>query len=149
MHSITTFVDILVLSRLFTLATVPWVSITSLGSWKRKKTVSLLFKQCIRDFKMLRSLLQGSQFEIKVCGRRFQVSCHWYISLVVSFHLIGMFSWKGREWKIYCCGLELSSQPQIWKIRVVVCQTTSKKCILKCVLRMKHDFISLFNQSFV
>ena len=31
------------------------------------------------------------------------------------------FSCQGREWKIYCCGLPLSSQPQIGNFRVAVC----------------------------
>ena len=38
------------------------------------------------------------------------------------------FSCKGKEWKIYCCELALSSKPQIWKFHVVVWQTTSKHC---------------------
>ena len=38
------------------------------------------------------------------------------------------FSCKGREWKIYCCGLALYSEPQITKFHVVVWQTTSKNC---------------------
>ena len=35
------------------------------------------------------------------------------------------FSKKGREWKIFCCGLALSAGPQIWKFHVIW-QTTSK-----------------------
>ena len=37
-----------------------------------------------------------------------------------------LFSCIGKEWKIYCCGLALSSKVQIWKFHVVVWQTTSK-----------------------
>ena len=32
---------------------------------------------------------------------------------------------RSKESKIYCCGLVLSSEPQISKIHVVICQTTS------------------------
>ena len=38
------------------------------------------------------------------------------------------FSCKGKEEKIYCCDLPLSSEPQIWKFPVVVRQTTPKAC---------------------
>ena len=41
------------------------------------------------------------------------------------------FSCKGEVWKIYCCELAWSSEPQIWKFHVVVWQTTSKHCIKK------------------
>ena len=37
------------------------------------------------------------------------------------------FSCKGKERKIYCCGLALSSEPHIRKFHVVVWQTTSIK----------------------
>ena len=48
----------------------------------------------------------------------------------VRFRLLGheWFSCKGKEWKIYCCELALSSEPQIWKFHAVVWQTTSKHC---------------------
>ena len=38
------------------------------------------------------------------------------------------FSYEGREWAIYCCGPGLPSEPQIWKLRVVVWHITSMKC---------------------
>ena len=38
------------------------------------------------------------------------------------------FLCKRRVWKIYCCGLALSSEPQTWILYGVVCLTTSKKC---------------------
>ena len=41
------------------------------------------------------------------------------------------FSCKGKGWKIYCCELALSSEPQIWKFHVVIYQTTSKHCTQK------------------
>ena len=36
------------------------------------------------------------------------------------------FSCKGKDWKVYCCGLALSSEPQKWKFHVVIWHTTSK-----------------------
>ena len=50
-------------------------------------------------------------------------------------NLIGTnsFQRKGRERKIYCCGLAFWLEPQIWKFHVVVSQTTSRKYVLmKC-----------------
>ena len=50
------------------------------------------------------------------------------------FHLLAWhecFSRKGKEGKIYSCGLALSPEPQIWQFHVVVWQTTSKHCIKK------------------
>ena len=50
------------------------------------------------------------------------------------------FSCKGKEWKIYCCELPLSSEPQIWKCHVVVWQTTSKHCSKKRAARAARLF---------
>ena len=50
------------------------------------------------------------------------------------------FSSKGREWKIYCCELALSSEPQLWKFHVVVWQTTSKHCTKKRAARAARLF---------
>ena len=50
------------------------------------------------------------------------------------------FSCKGKEWKIYCCELALSSEPQIWKSHVVVWQTTSKHCTKKRAARAARLF---------
>ena len=36
------------------------------------------------------------------------------------------FSCKGKEWKIYCSGLALSSESQMWNFHVVVWQSASK-----------------------
>ena len=36
------------------------------------------------------------------------------------------FSCKGKEWKIYCCGLALPSETPKWNFHVVVWQTNSK-----------------------
>ena len=56
------------------------------------------------------------------------------------------FSCKGKEWKIYCYGLALSSELQIWKFHVVVWQTTSKNCTKKRPARAARLFSS-FNQT--
>ena len=57
-----------------------------------------------------------------------------------------LFSRKKTEWKIYCCGFTLLSEPQLWKVRVVVWQTTSKK-FTKSELHVQHDYFPLFSQS--
>ena len=56
------------------------------------------------------------------------------------------FSRKGREWKIYRCGLAVWSEPQIWKFHVVLWQTLSK-IAPKSVPHVQHDYFSSFNQS--
>ena len=82
-----------------------------------------------REIKKLRRQLQGKS-QIKID----------YSTLITlckiggePFRLLGTNekTWKGKEWKIYCCELPLSSEPQIWKFRVVVWQTTSKHCTKK------------------
>ena len=56
------------------------------------------------------------------------------------------FPCKGKEWKVYCCGLALSSEPQRWKFHVVIWQTTSN-IAPKSVAHVQHDYFSSFNQS--
>ena len=63
-------------------------------------------------------------------NRRTALSPSWY----------EWFSYKGKEWKIYCCELPLSSEPQIWKYHVVVWQTTSKHCTKKRAARAARLF---------
>ena len=58
----------------------------------------------------------------------------------LSFAWHEWFSCKGKEWKIYCCELALSSEPQIWKFHVVVWQTTSKHCTKKRAARVARLF---------
>ena len=55
---------------------------------------------------------------------------HVYKIAEVPFHLIDTngFHVRGKEWMTYCCGLALSSEPQIWKFHVVIWLTTSKNC---------------------
>ena len=87
----------------------------------------------IREFKKLRRQLQRK--------RHFKIELYVKLSLFWLFHVDHVvqnrqtalspawyewFSCKGKEWKIYCCELVLSSEPQIWKFQVVVWQTTSK-----------------------
>ena len=52
------------------------------------------------------------------------------------------FSCKGKERKIYCCELPLSSEPQKLKFHVVIWQTTSK-IAPKSVAHVQHDYFSL------
>ena len=87
----------------------------------------------IRVFKKLRSLLHRKRrIQLELCVR---------LSVLRLFHVGDKIddvhsrfldtngfhgaNW-GREWKIYCCGLVLSSEPQIWKFDVVILQTSSK-----------------------
>ena len=101
----------------------------------------------IREFKKLRRQLQGKRhIKIELCVK---------LSLLRLFHVDHVvhnrrsalslawhewFSCKGKEWKIYCCELPLSSEPQIWKFHVVVCQTTSKHCTKKRAARATRLF---------
>ena len=62
------------------------------------------------------SLLQLFHVDHVVQNRRSALSLAWY----------EWFSCKGKERKIYCCELALSSEPQMWKFHVAVWQTTSK-----------------------
>ena len=50
------------------------------------------------------------------------------------------FSFKAKEWRIYCCELSLSSEPQIWKFHFVVWQTASKHCTKKRAARTARLF---------
>ena len=81
----------------------------------------------IREFKKLRQQLQWKRhIKIELCIK---------FSLLRLFHadhfvqnrptalLLAWYEWfscKGKDWKIYCCELALSSEPQIWKFHVVV-----------------------------
>ena len=101
----------------------------------------------IREFKKLRRQLQRERrIKIELCvklrllrlfhvghvvqNRRSALSLAWH----------EWFSCKGKEWKIYCCELALSSEPQIWKFHVVVWQTTSKHCTKKRAARAARLF---------
>ena len=101
----------------------------------------------IREFKKLRRQLQGKRhIKIELCVK---------LSLLRLFHVDHVvqnrrsalslvwhewFSFKGDEWKICCCELPLSSEPQIWKFHVVVWPTTSKHCTKKRAARAARSF---------
>ena len=57
------------------------------------------------------------------------------------------FSCKGKEWKIYYCGLVLSSELQKWKFHFFVWQTVTGKIVPKSMPHVQHDYLSSFNQS--
>ena len=100
-----------------------------------------------REFKKLRRQLQGKRhIKIELCVK---------LSLLRLFHVDHVvqnrrsaislvwhewFSCKCKEWKIYCCELALSSEPQIWKFHVVVWPTTSKHCTKKRAARAARSF---------
>ena len=101
----------------------------------------------IREFKKLRRQLQQKRhIKFELCVR---------LSLLRLFHVGRVvqnrrsalslawhewFSCKGKDWKIYCCELALSSELQIWKFNVVFWQTTSKHCIKKLAARAARLF---------
>ena len=105
-----------------------------------------------RELKKLRRQLQGKRLiKTELCVK---------LSLLRLFHVDHVvqnrrsalslachewFSCKGKEGKIYCCELPLSSKPQIWKFQVVVLQTTSN-IAPKSVPHVQHDHFSSFNQ---
>ena len=114
---------------------------------KRHSKCLLALLVNIREFKKLRRLLQRKRhIKIELCFllsvlRLFHV-CH-AIRNRRSALLFAWLEWylcQGREWKIYRCGLALSSEPQIWKIHGVLWQTTSK-IAPKIVPHAQHDFI--------
>ena len=76
------------------------------------------------------SLLRLFHVDHVVQNRRSALSLAWY----------EWFSCKGKDWKIYCCELALSSEPQIWKFHVVVWQTTSKHWTKKRAARAARLF---------
>ena len=101
----------------------------------------------IRELKKLRRQLQGKRLiKTELCVK---------LSLLRLFHVDHVvqnrrsalslvchewFSFKGKEGKICCCELPLSTEPQIWKFAVVVWQTTSKHCTKKRAARAARLF---------
>ena len=100
-----------------------------------------------REFKKLRRQLQGKRhIKIELCVKLSLLRL-FHVDHVVQNRLSALslvwhkwFSCKGKEWKIYCCELPLSSEPQIWKFHVVVWQTTSKHCTKKRAARAARSF---------
>ena len=100
-----------------------------------------------RELKKLRQQLQGKRFiKIELCVK---------LSLLRLFHVnhfvqnrrnalsLAWHEWflsKGKEEKIYCCELPLSTEPHIWTFPVVVWQTTSKHCTKKRAARAARLF---------
>jgi len=105
-------------------------------------------KNCMnREFKKLRRQLQRKRhIKIELCvtlsllrlSRVDHVVQNRWTALSLAWH--EWFSWQGKEWKIYCCELALSSEPQMWKFHVVVWQTTSKYCTKKRAARAARLF---------
>ena len=54
---------------------------------------------------------------------------------VFSLAWLEWLSCKGKERKIFCFGFTFSSEPQIWKLHVIVWQATSKNCTEKRAAR--------------
>jgi len=114
---------------------------------KQLKSVQTELSQVNRELKKLRRQLQGKRLiKIELCVKS---------SLLRLFHVDHVaqnrrsalsrawhewFSCKGKEGKIYCCELPLSSEPQILKFAVVVWQTTSKHCTKKRAARAARLF---------
>ena len=106
-----------------------------------------------REFKKLRRLLQRKDhFKMEIYAR-LNVLRLFHVHHVVqnrrSALSLACHEWlscKGKEWKVYCCELALSTEPQKWKFHVVIWQTTSK-IAPKSVLHLQHDYFSSFNQS--
>ena len=106
-----------------------------------------------REFKKLRRLLQRNDHFKMELYVRLNVLRLFHVGHVVQNRRSALslachewFSWKGKEWKVYCCGLALSSEPQKWKFHVVIWQTTSK-IAPKSVLHLQHDYFFSFRQS--
>ena len=103
--------------------------------------------RAIREFKKLRRQLQRKRhIKIELCVK-LSLSRLFHVDHVVQNTRIALslaryerFSCKGKGWKIYCCELPLSSEPQIWKFHVVVWQTTSKHCTKKRAARAARLF---------
>ena len=74
------------------------------------------------------SFLTGSlRSYVGCCNESDTLKCNFSLGQVFLrlFHFCHVIL-KVREWKIYRCGLALSSEPQIWKFHFFLRQTTSK-----------------------
>jgi len=85
-----------------------------------------------REFKKLRQQLQRAR-HIKIDFALLTVLLLCHVGHVVQNRQSALsrawhewFLFKGKKWKIFCYGLALSPEPQIWKFHAVVGQTTSK-----------------------
>ena len=68
----------------------------------------------------------------------------------VTFDLRKQFSCQGRKRKIFCWGVTLLSEPQIWTFYIIICQTMSKNCVFKvgfskgCVFEVRVFKVCVF-----
>ena len=117
---------------------------------------ALLIIGVIREFQRLRRQQQRDRrIKIELCVK---------LRLLRSFHVGHVvqnrrsalslalhewrFSYKGKEWKIYCCELPLSSEPQIWNKNFTSSFVRLRQNIApKSVPHVQHDYFSSFNQS--
>ena len=88
--------------------------------WQLRRKRHMKIELCVKL-----SLLQLFGVDHVVQNRQSALSLAWH----------KWFSFKGKEWKIYCRELALSSEPQMWKVYVVVWQTTSEHCTYKRAAR--------------
>ena len=127
-----------------------WIYRVMAGNGEFKKLRRLLQrKRHIKiEFCVRLSVLRLLQVDHVARNRRSVISLSWH----------EWFSCEGKEWKIYCCSLALSSEPQIWKLHSVIWQTTSKRCTKKraawaarlfsFINQLSHWFVA-FSSSFL
>ena len=106
-----------------------------------------------REFKKLRRLLQRKRHIKIVLCVRFRVMRLSRVDhavqtrrSVLSLALHEWFSCRGKERKIFCLWLALSSELQIWKFHVAFCRLR-QQIATKSVRHVQHDYFSSFNQS--
>ena len=126
-------------------------------TWDNLKTVTVaqvfIFKwsfSCrLRHHKKLRRLVRRKcHIEIELCVRLSVLQLlhvghvaqnrRGVLSLAIAW--CEQISCKARKWNIYCGGLALSWELQIWKSRVVIWQTASKNCTKTRVARAERLF---------
>ena len=97
-----------------------------------------------REFRKLRRLLQRKRHtEIVFCDYSTSIT----LDKIGQMSLIGTNGShvRGKEWNTYCCGLALSSEPQIWKLHDI--EWLRHKIAPNSVRHLQHDYFSSFNQS--
>ena len=113
------------------------------------KLQSSLLSLPIREFKKLRLLLQQKlHFQIKLCFRLTVLLLFLFYHVVQNRRGALSLAWhewfprKSKEWKIYCCGLALSPEPQIGSLRSTTRRQRQrhKFCIFSQQKPAKHHF---------
>ena len=107
-----------------------WVSNNE--AWHTSDSVSC--SSSIRDlYKLQRLLRRKCHLKIDHCDQIVRFLRVFHVGHIVpNGRSVLLFAWQewfscnGRESKIYCCELALSSEAQMWKLHVVVWQTTAK-----------------------